>query len=585
MFGFGKDKANSGILRQILDQALDAVVSIDHQSRVTYFNRSAEQLWGYQAEEVIGQNVRMLVPKIHQSHHDEYVNRNRAGSQDVIVGTSRDVELERKDGSTLWCNLSLSKVKVGDQVTYTAFVKDISKQKESLDIIDQTLEQCNDAVVTINESNEVVFFNKAAEALWECGRSDVIGKNVKCLVPSDIQPQHDQLVNANRTSGVDKIVGTSRDVEIVTFKGNQIWANLSLSKIRLHDGKILYTAFVKDITEEKRRQDEFKVLSLVANETDNSVLITDDQGLTEYVNPGFTEATGYTLEDMKGKNPGKVLQGKGTDPEVIKRIGTALKNEQPIFEEILNYDKKGDPYWISLSINPTYDDQGRLHKFVSIQANIDRIKRKTLENDARLKAVESSNIALEFDANGYLTIANQVALNAFECQHLNDFDNNWKHLETLVDNRLMDSMTKGDIASRLFSVALKSKTLNIEAMISPVLDDDKKLTKILLYGTDVSDRNSVINETHDSMAQILDSISVITQTINGISDQTNLLALNAAIESARAGEAGRGFAVVADEVRSLAQKTTSSAQEISSLIDETRSLVKRLSEFGKSDAS
>jgi len=114
----------------------------------------------------------------------------------------------------------------------------------------QTLEVAVDAVVSIDENNNVTFFNKAAETLWGYDRAEVLGKNVKMLVPAAIRGEHDNLVNRNRTTGQNKLVGSARDIQIPCKDGTQVWANLSLSKINV-DNKITYTAFVKDIREEK----------------------------------------------------------------------------------------------------------------------------------------------------------------------------------------------------------------------------------------------------------------------------------------------------------------------------------------------
>ncbi|KAF7785834.1 hypothetical protein PRUB_a0227 [Pseudoalteromonas rubra] len=562
----------------ILDQAIDAVISINTKNNVTYMNEAAEKLFGYSKTEVIGKNVKMLVPREFSTNHDQYVNANRNGGPDKIVGTARDIQIETRSGDTKWCSLSLSKVRQSDGIHYTAFIKDITVQKEAQERIDQTLEQCIDAVVSIDHNNIVTFFNPAAERLWGYQRDEVIGHNVKMLVPRAIQGNHDEMVNRNRRTGEDKIVGTSRDVEIERSDGQVLWANLSLSKVNVA-GKIAYTAFVKDITEEKAQRDQIALLSLVANETDNSVIITDANGLIEYVNPGFTKLSGYDQHEVLGKKPGHVLQGKHTSPDTKKRIKKNLEQRTPFYEEILNYTKEGEPYWISLAINPVFDEQGSLIRFVSIQANVDSTKRVALENDVRLKAIGEANIVLEFDPQGELTLINPMGLSALGATDQRAVQQLLKTLSSYLSDEQWQSIRTGQFVKTQLALPTGLSEVQIDAAISPVLDEDGKLNKILLYGTDVSERNAVLTETHHAMAQVLSKISTIINTINSISDQTNLLALNAAIESARAGDAGRGFAVVADEVRSLAMRTTESAGEIGGLIDETRQHVDQLSSY------
>ncbi|MFK7943158.1 MAG: methyl-accepting chemotaxis protein [Paracoccaceae bacterium] len=123
------------------------------------------------------------------------------------------------------------------------------KRRGSDHVFRNALEQVIDGIVMIDDKNHVTFFNAAAEELWGYKASEVVGKNVNMLVPAHIREGHDDLVNANRVTGVNKIVGTSRDIRIVTRDGTEMDCSLALSKMQVGD-KWWYSAFVRDVTSE-----------------------------------------------------------------------------------------------------------------------------------------------------------------------------------------------------------------------------------------------------------------------------------------------------------------------------------------------
>ena len=132
--------------------------------------------------------------------------------------------------------------------------------------------------------------------------------------------------------------------------GQEVWLQASYSPILDLNGKpFKIVKFATDITEEVARRKIVSQLSLVANGTDNSVIITDAHRKIEYVNQGFERLSGYSAAEVIGRSPGKVLQGQHTDPVTVKRIRDKLSRGEAFYEEILNYSKKGEPYWSASS--------------------------------------------------------------------------------------------------------------------------------------------------------------------------------------------------------------------------------------------
>lgn len=116
---------------------------------------------------------------------------------------------------------------------------------------------------------------------------------------------------------------------------------------------------------------ELRKLSLIATNTNNAVIITDNYGLIEWVNASFEEKTGYQLEEVIGLKPKNFLQVQDyRTEEARKTISAALAKKEPVEVEIINIDKKGNEYIIDLQISPVYDKDGELINFIAIQKDI-----------------------------------------------------------------------------------------------------------------------------------------------------------------------------------------------------------------------
>lgn len=583
MLGIGKELSGN-VYKQVLSQALDAVVSIDEKNLVTFFNDAAERLWGLSRDEVIGKNVKMLVPHAIQPKHDSFVNANRETGQDKIVGTSREIEIERKDGSKIWGSLSLTKVKVGSKLHYTAFIKDISAERFQREIINQTLEQALDAVVTIDSKNHITFFNGSAEELWGYERHEVIGKNVKMLVPKMFQANHDDYINANRTTGVDKIVGTSREVEVERKDGSKVWGSLSLSKVHVGE-EVIYTAFVKDITVERESRE---IVNQTLEQALDAVVTIDEHNKVTFFNQAAEQLWGYSRSEVLGENVKMLVPQMfqaNHDNYVNANRSTGHDKIVGTSREVMIECKDGSNVCGSLSLSKIRLDNKILYtafvKDITAEKAAQEIINQTLE--------QAMDAVVTIDHNNEITFFNKAAEGLWGYERKDVLGKNVKmlvpmNIQANHDGYVNANRTTGEdkIVGTTREVPINRKdgsTLYGSLSLCKIHIGDKiAYTAFIKNVTKERESRETTNTAMDSVMQSSNQIGEIVSVINNIADQTGLLSLNAAIEAARAGEQGRGFAVVADEVRTLAAKSSDSASEIGTLVDETKKRIGELAE-------
>lgn len=158
-----------------------------------------------------------------------------------------------------------------------------------------------------------------------------------------------------------------------------------------------------------------KAFSTLINDVDDVIIITDRSGLILWVNSGFENLTKYTMNEVLGKSPGKLLQGPDTCKDSIKKMSDAIKNKQSLKLDVMNYTKYGDSYWIRLSIYPIFD-RGDLIGYIGLEFNLTD-KYNKLENMNKEQSKLENEITnknkilsiLSHDIMNLIQISNNVA--------------------------------------------------------------------------------------------------------------------------------------------------------------------------------
>ncbi len=202
------------------------------------------------------------------------------------------------------------------------------------------------------------------------------------------------------------------EYQLRTKAGEYRWFHARGKSLRNEQGRVYRTSgSVTDVTEQKQNEEELRKLSTAVEQSPATVVITDVEGNIEYVNPKFTETTGYTKEEALGKNP-RILKSDNVPPGFYKEMWETIIAGDEWRGEFQNKKKNGDLYWEQSSISPIRDSSGIITHFLAVKEDITERKKRDEEFRALLDSAPDATIITNSD--GEIVMVNKQTENIFE---------------------------------------------------------------------------------------------------------------------------------------------------------------------------
>ncbi len=380
---------------KLIGTAQDAIISIDESGIVNIWNESAERVFGYSEDEIIGQPVTTIIPERYKEQHDNGLRRFLMTGEARIMDKTVDVYGVTKEGIEVPIEMSLAFQKnERGRYSFTAIIRDITERKKreaEIQKLTYAIEQSPVSVVITNIEGDIEYVNKKFTQVTGYSYEEAIGQNPRVLKSDDRAPEEYKDLWETITSGREwQGEFCNKDKN-----GTIYWEAASISPVKDDAGVITHFIAVKeDITERKQSEENLRKLSQAVEQSSSSVMITDTEGKIEYTNPKFTELTGYTPEEAIGQTPRLLKSGK-TPLEEYKKLWKAVKSGNEWHGEFCNKKKNGILYWEHMSISPVKNDKGNTTHFVAVIENV--TERRQMEE--MLRRSEKVSLAKMKDAH------------------------------------------------------------------------------------------------------------------------------------------------------------------------------------------
>ncbi len=422
--------------RHRLTQAISAIsegfMIFDREDRLVVFNDQIKRLFprlgdilhlGITFEDTLRRNAEQGAFVIGDENEEAWIQerleRHRHPSNVQIVRTAEN----------RWIRVSEHRTSDGEYVGTRTDVTELVEREKALQRSEgkyrALFDSANDAIVIVAEDGDIAEANVAACRLFECGKTDLIGSPAARFITYTSSTFHED-GNGLRATDPDTIV----ECRCRTQTKREIVAEMRVGTVDI-DGVPHHMAILRDVTERRAAERRVRILSRAVEQSPAMVVITDADGVIEYINPKLARISGFTFEDVVG-NTARIFKSGLTSDETYQDLWRTILSGREWSGVMENKKKDGETYWVSLLISPITDDAGKVLSFIGVSEDItERIEmEKHQRQTQKLEALGSLAGGIAHDFNNMLLPI--VGLTSLTLKSLPEGSSERKCLEKVV---------------------------------------------------------------------------------------------------------------------------------------------------------
>lgn len=356
------------IIENIADLLPIGIYRTSPDGKIIYANKALADILEYNLEELLNISVKDLY--LLTNDRDNKIRLLTNSKEPTIC---QEINLKTKSGKTILVKDTGNVIKDNNNkvISFEGILEDISETKIAEKALKESearykiLTDITIEGIIIHKEGIIVDVNPSVQKITGFSSDFVKGKNILEF----IHPNSLDFAKSKLNTGFSG----SLEIEIVCADKSSLNLEIEAKNVIIEGEDYRVVAF-RDITERKKIEKDNLALSTAVKQSPTSIIITDTQGIIEYTNPKFTEITGYTYDEVIGKNP-NILKTGHTVSEDYKKLWETITNGNTWRGEFLNKRKNGDHYWELASISPIIDENETIIKYIAVKEDITERKK------------------------------------------------------------------------------------------------------------------------------------------------------------------------------------------------------------------
>lgn len=240
---------------ELLKASAEATLITDAQGLMIFANREAELLFGYDAEEMLGQPVEMLIPGEFRTRHEEHRSRYAAAPRSRPMVAGLELYGQRRDGTRFRAEVSLTPVQTDEGLLVACQLREINPRDESEAYFRVFLESAPDAMIIADEDGKVTIVNGQAERMFGYSRNEMLGKPIESLLPERLREKHVGHRKKFAAQPALRPMGAGMDLVARRKDGAEFPVEISLSPVATASATFVSTV-IRDVTKRKAMEAE-----------------------------------------------------------------------------------------------------------------------------------------------------------------------------------------------------------------------------------------------------------------------------------------------------------------------------------------